>query len=52
MARPPPAPSPPGPTALAQFRLLDPCAGSGHFLVSALHYLVPMRCATEKLSVR
>lgn len=37
---------------LAQFKLLDPCAGSGHFLVSAFHYLVPMRRATEKLSVR
>lgn len=40
------------PDTLAQFRLLDPCAGSGHFLVSAFHYLVPMRRATEKLSVR
>jgi hypothetical protein len=40
------------PASLAQFKLLDPCAGSGHFLVSALHYLVPMRRATEKLSVR
>jgi hypothetical protein len=40
------------PASLAQFKLLDPCLGSGHFLVSALHYLVPMRCATEKLSVR
>lgn len=40
------------PDTLAQFKLLDPCAGSGHFLVSALHYLVPMRQATEKLSAR
>jgi hypothetical protein len=40
------------PESLAQFKLLDPCAGSGHFLVSAFHYLVPMRRATEKLSVR
>ncbi|MDZ4252280.1 MAG: DNA methyltransferase, partial [Sulfuritalea sp.] len=40
------------PDTLAQFKLLDPCLGSGHFLVSALHYLVPMRQATEKLSVR
>lgn len=40
------------PETLAQFKLLDPCAGSGHFLVSAFHYLVPMRCATEKLSAR
>ena len=40
------------PDTLAQFKLLDPCAGSGHFLVSAFQYLVPMRRATEKLSVR
>lgn len=40
------------PETLAQFKLLDPCAGSGHFLVSAFHYLVPMRRATKKLSVR
>lgn len=40
------------PDTLAQFKLLDPCAGSGHFLVSAFHYLVPMRRATERLSVR
>jgi hypothetical protein len=40
------------PDTLAQFKLLDPCAGSGHFLVSAFHYLVPMRRATEKLSAR
>ena len=40
------------PDTLAQFKLLDPCAGSGHFLVSAFHYLVPMRRATEKLSMR
>ena len=40
------------PDTLAQFKLLDPCLGSGHFLVSAFHYLVPMRRTTEKLSVR
>lgn len=39
------------PASLAEFKLLDPCLGSGHFLVSALHYLVPLRCATEGLSV-
>lgn len=39
------------PTSLAEFKLLDPCLGSGHFLVSALHYLVPLRCASEGLSV-
>lgn len=40
------------PDSLASFTLLDPCLGSGHFLVSAFHYLVPLRCATEQLSVR
>ncbi len=40
------------PDSLASFTLLDPCLGSGHFLVSAFHYLVPLRCAAEKLSVR
>ena len=40
------------PNSLESFTLLDPCLGSGHFLVSAFHYLVPLRCATEKLSVR
>lgn len=39
------------PSNLADFKLLDPCLGSGHFLVSALHYLVPLRCAAEGLSV-
>lgn len=39
------------PDTLASFKLLDPCAGSGHFLVSAFHYLVPMRCASEGLSI-
>jgi hypothetical protein len=40
------------PDRLDTFKLLDPCLGSGHFLVSAFHYLVPLRCATEKLNVR
>lgn len=40
------------PDSLATFTLLDPCLGSGHFLVSAFHYLVPLRCATERLGVR
>lgn len=33
-------------------KLMDPCCGSGHFLVAALHLLVPMRVVTEGLSVR
>ena len=33
------------PDDLAEFRLLDPCCGSGHFLVAAFLMLVPMRMA-------
>ena len=40
------------PDDLAQFRLLDPCCGSGHFLVAAFSMLVPMRMQAEDLSVR
>jgi hypothetical protein len=40
------------PSSLETFKLLDPCLGSGHFLVAALHYIVAIRCATEQLSVR
>ena len=35
---------------LAKFRLLDPCCGSGHFLVAAFLMLVPMRMALKGLS--
>ena len=38
------------PESLADFKLLDPCLGSGHFLVAALHYLVPLRQMSEGLS--
>ena len=37
------------PDDLAEFRLLDPCCGSGHFLVAALLMLVPMRIRLEGL---
>lgn len=37
-------------TGLSQFKLLDPCCGSGHFLVAAFLMLVPMRMAAESLS--
>ena len=40
------------PNSLQTFKLLDPCLGSGHFLVSAFHYLVPLRCATENLNLK
>ncbi|WP_218565257.1 Eco57I restriction-modification methylase domain-containing protein [Pseudomonas sp. o96-267] len=38
------------PQNLAQFKMLDPCCGSGHFLVATLLMLVPMRMAAENLS--
>ena len=38
------------PDDLAELRLLDPCCGSGHFLVAAFLMLVPMRMARESLS--
>lgn len=37
------------PDHLADLRLLDPCCGSGHFLVAALLLLVPMRMVLEDL---
>jgi hypothetical protein len=39
------------PDRLDEFKLLDPCCGSGHFLVAAFLLLVPMRIAAEGLSV-
>lgn len=38
------------PDELKDFKLLDPCCGSGHFLVAAFLLLVPMRMAAEGLS--
>ncbi len=40
------------PRALKDFTLLDPCCGSGHFLVSAFNLLVPLRMHDEGLSAR
>ncbi|MDR1315202.1 MAG: SAM-dependent DNA methyltransferase, partial [Deltaproteobacteria bacterium] len=40
------------PANLADFRLLDPCCGSGHFLTAAFRMLVPMRMEAEGLSAR
>ena len=37
------------PDDLLEFRLLDPCCGSGHFLVAAFLMLVPMRMELEDL---
>ena len=40
------------PKHLKDFKLLDPCCGSGHFPVFALALLVPMRMELEKLNAR
>jgi hypothetical protein len=40
------------PKKARDIRILDPCCGSGHFLVAALHHLVPIRMAEEGLSAR
>lgn len=40
------------PDSLAEFKLLDPCCGSGHFLVAAFLMLVPMRMAAEGLTAK
>ena len=42
----------PWPERLADLRVLDPCCGSGHFLVAALAMLAPMRMALEGLTAR
>ena len=38
------------PKSAMELKVLDPCCGSGHFLVAALHHLVPIRMAEEGLS--
>ena len=40
------------PEQLAELRILDPCCGSGHFLVAAFSMLVPMRMELEGLPAR
>jgi len=40
------------PDRIAEITVLDPCMGSGHFLVAALHLLVRMRMQEEGLSAR
>src|ERR1035441_3870805 len=35
------------PKTAAELQVLDPCCGSGHFLVAALHHLAPIRMAEE-----
>ncbi|MBF0101464.1 MAG: N-6 DNA methylase [Desulfobacterales bacterium] len=38
------------PDSLRDFKVLDPCCGSGHFLVAAFLMLVPIRMKLESLS--
>jgi hypothetical protein len=40
------------PDCLSQFKIIDPCCGSGHFLVAVFLMLVPMRMALEGLTAR
>jgi len=40
------------PEDLREFKTLDPCCGSGHFLVAALLMVVPIRMVREGLSAR
>jgi len=40
------------PKELCELKTLDPCCGSGHFLVAAFQMLVPMRMERDSLSAR
>ena len=40
------------PQQLSELKTLDPCCGSGHFLVAAFLMLVPMRMALEQLTAQ
>lgn len=40
------------PSQLSELKTLDPCCGSGHFLVAAFLMLVPMRIELEDLSAK
>lgn len=40
------------PKSAAKLKILEPCCGSGHFLVALLRHLVPLRIAEEGLSVQ
>ncbi len=40
------------PEHLSDLKVLDPCCGSGHFLVAAFSMLVPMRMALEGITAR
>jgi len=38
------------PKHLSEFKMLDPCCGSGHFLIATLQMLVPMRMELEGMT--
>lgn len=40
------------PTQASELKILDPCCGSGHFLVSILEHLAPIRMAEEGLTAQ
>lgn len=40
------------PEHLSEFRVIDPCCGSGHFLVAAFLMLVPIRMELDNLTAR
>ncbi|MDR2353608.1 MAG: N-6 DNA methylase, partial [Deltaproteobacteria bacterium] len=40
------------PEKISDLKILDPCCGSGHFLVAAFLMLVPLRMEMERLSAR
>ena len=40
------------PNSLADFKMLDPCCGSGHFLVAVFNLLVPLRMRDERLTAK
>lgn len=40
------------PKQAAELKVLDPCCGSGHFLVAAFHHLVPIRMAEEDFTAK
>ena len=40
------------PKTLKEFKMLDPCCGSGHFLVAAFNLLVPLRMHDERMTAK
>jgi hypothetical protein len=40
------------PQRASELKILDPCCGSGHFLVAILHHLVPIRIIEEDISAQ